>query len=111
MKKLFLTFGLVAGLTLASFAQTGETDQTSKNESSYDMQDDKREIQFSEAPQAVQAAFKQSNYTESDIKEVYEMNETTGKTYKVVVDANNKKWALKYDANGKLLETKEKDDM
>ncbi|MBK6263979.1 PepSY-like domain-containing protein [Marivirga sp. S37H4] len=110
MKKLFLTLGLVAGLSLASFAQTGQ-DRDIQSTQQTERQDDKRKINLSEAPQAVQDAFKQSNYTENDVKEVYEVNEATGKAYKVIVDANNKKWALKYDANGKLLETKEKDDM
>lgn len=104
MKKLVLTLGLVVAVVLVSFAQGSETMQ---KETQMEQKTDPKKIQFDETPEAVQNAFKKSEYQKESIKEVHEVSEGMNKYYKVVVDVDSKKWALKYDEKGNLLETKE----
>ncbi len=104
MKKLVLTLGLVVAVVLVSFAQSNETMQQ-KNK--MEQKTDPKKIKFEETPTAVQTAFKKSEYEKESIKEVHEVSEGMKKYYKVVVDVESKKWALKYDDQGNLLETKE----
>lgn len=112
MKKLILTFGLVVAVALVSFAQAIEpTNNIAKEEvkaiNAENDQVDPKKIKFEEAPAAVQEAFNSSEYSKESIKEVHEIEENSQKAYKIVIDVDNQKWALKYDANGKLIDKKE----
>lgn len=107
MKKLILTFGLVVAVAMVSFAQAVKPNTSTTEEVTKKDQTDPKKIKFEEAPAAVQEAFTSSEYSKESIKEVHEIKENAQKAYKIVVDVNNQKWALKYDTNGKLIDKKE----
>lgn len=108
MKNLFLTLGLAVAVSSVSFAQaspekTKEIKETTVIENTVDP----KVIKFEEAPVAVQNAFKAEKYTAEDVVEVHEVTEGTTKNYKIIINKDNQKWALKFDEKGTLLEKKE----
>ncbi len=103
MKRLILTLGLVVAVVLVSF---GQTTDPMKKETKIEQKNPKK-IKFEETPEAVQEAFDYSKYEKESIKEVHEVSEGMNTYYKIIVNVDNKKWALKYDEEGNLLETKE----
>ncbi|GAA5022827.1 hypothetical protein GCM10011506_00130 [Marivirga lumbricoides] len=112
MKKLILTLGLVTSIGMVSMAQSIQPTNTAATEEVKAVQIesnqvDSKKIKFEEAPAAVQETFNNSQYTKESIKEVHMMEENSLKVYKIIIEVDNQKWALKYDANGKLIDKKE----
>lgn len=108
MKNLFLTLGLAVVVSSASFAQASPEKTTEVKETTVMRNTvDPKVIKFEEAPVAVQNAFKAEKYTAEDVVEVHEVKEGTTKSYKIIIEKDNQKWALKFDEKGTLLEKKE----
>ncbi|WP_188459739.1 PepSY-like domain-containing protein [Marivirga lumbricoides] len=108
MKSLLITLGLAVAVSTTSLAQASlEKTKEVKENAMLKNTSNPKVIKFEEAPIAVQNAFKAEKYPKENIVEVQEVTEASTKTYKIIIEKDAQKWALKFDEKGTLLEKKE----
>jgi hypothetical protein len=101
MKKLLFTLALVAGFGIAAYAQTTTVSAQAPQET-------KKEIYLSDAPHAMQLAFRDEMVQSPELLGVWEYQHEGQTMYKVKISKDGKTWVLKYAADGALMERIEK---
>ncbi len=100
---------LVAGfIGTASMAQA-QDGSPEKQSTEIVQQTEKTAIIMDKVPKKVQSAFTTNDYKLADLEGIYEFTEDNEKLYEFIVAKNEEKWAIHFDANGKLVEKKKID--
>lgn len=105
MKKLVMIMIVFASAATVSFAQTatpGAEQAVAETQEPVE-----KKIELAEVPAKVQDALKASEYKDAQVSEVYEVTENDSIIYKFLIDANDAKWTVKFDADGKLIDSQQ----
>jgi hypothetical protein len=112
MKKVIMSLGLVACVTIASATvsnfQTIETNAIEVVVSDEVVNDNKKKITLAEAPAPVQRAFASQNVDAANVTEVWAVTDSDATYYKIKATVNGKETVYKYSADGTIKEHKAK---
>lgn len=105
---------IIASLIIAGFAGSVAVAQVPNPEKPTEtqelvQQDQKTEITIDKVPAPVQEALKTNDYEIANVETIYEMTAEGKKVYKFIVMEGSQKWAVDFDATGKLLGEKKVD--
>ncbi len=110
MKKLmimaaFSFFAVAAANAQVTPAETETEDTTSMQmEEATPMQDERKEIELSEAPEAVQTAFQDSEYADWEVVSAYEVTSDEGTTYEMTISDGSTEETVVFDESGAIQE-------
>jgi uncharacterized OsmC-like protein len=111
MKKVIMSLGLVACVTIASAAITKveTTERTAIEVVVTDQKDaNKKKITLAETPAPVQRAFSANKVDAASITDVWAITEGDATTYKIKATVDGKETFYKYSADGNVMEHKAK---
>ncbi len=98
----FSFFAVAAANAQVTPSET-ETEDTTAMEETMPMQD-KKEIELSEAPEAVQTAFQESEYAEWEVVSAYEVTSDEGTMYEMTVSDGSTEETVTFDESGAIKE-------
>ena len=108
MKTLIATLLIAGFVGSTAIAQTPE-DGMKKESKEIVQQTTKTKITLDKVPEVVQKSFKSNEYSLADIDGIYEMTQNDAKVYEFIINSDNQKWAIHFDATGKLLKEQKVD--
>lgn len=108
MKTLIATLVIVGFVGSTSIAQTPE-DGMNKDSKAIVQQTAKTKITLDKVPEVVQKSFKDNEYSLADIDGIFEMTKNDEKVYEFIIKSDKEKWAIHFDAEGKLLKEQKVD--
>jgi hypothetical protein len=105
---------IIASLMIAGFVGSIAVAQVPNPENPTEtqemvQQDQKTEITLDKVPAKVKESLKSNDYEIANVETIYEMTAEGKKVYKFIVLDGSQKWAVDFDATGKLLGEKKVD--